>query len=109
MAAAIQRMVVQAKVRDKKAITARARRLDIPVSQFMRRTAFTYESSEAESALVRWRTPRRTPPSGPVGQLTARSLSLPPAANLSAPRKRRQPSHLRATRMMGVTEKPGAR
>ena len=81
MAAAMQRIVVQATAQDKKAITAKARRLDIPVSQLMRRTAFAYESSKAEGALMRSRTPRRTPPSGPVRQLTARSLSLPLGKN----------------------------
>lgn len=51
MAAAIQRIVVQATVQDKKAITAKAKKLDIPVSELMRRGAFAYQSSEAESGL----------------------------------------------------------
>ena len=51
MAAAVQRIVVQATVQDKKAIAAKARLLDMPVSELMRRGAFAYESSESEAEL----------------------------------------------------------
>ena len=51
MAAAVQRIVVQATVRDKKAIVAKARLLDIPVSELMRRGAFAYQSSESDAEL----------------------------------------------------------
>jgi creatinine amidohydrolase/Fe(II)-dependent formamide hydrolase-like protein len=44
MAAAVQRIVVQATTQDKKAIAAKAKRLDIPISELMRRGAFAYES-----------------------------------------------------------------
>ena len=49
MAAAIERIVVQATARDKKAIAAKARRLDLPVSELMRRGAFAYQSSQADA------------------------------------------------------------
>ena len=51
MAAAVQRIVVQATVQDKKAIAAKARLLDMPVSELMRRGAFAYESSESDAEL----------------------------------------------------------
>lgn len=51
MAAAVQRIVVQATVQDKKAIAAKARLLDIPVSELMRRGAFAYQSSDSEAEL----------------------------------------------------------
>ena len=51
MAAAVQRIVVQATTQDKKAIAAKAKRLDIPISELMRRGAFAYESSEADAEL----------------------------------------------------------
>ena len=51
MAAAVQRIVVQATVQDKKAIVAKARLLDIPVSELMRRGAFAYQSSESDAEL----------------------------------------------------------
>ena len=51
MAAAVQRIVVQATVQDKKAIAAKARLLDIPVSELMRRGAFAYQPSESEAEL----------------------------------------------------------
>ena len=51
MAAAVQRIVVQATVQDKKAIAAKARLLDIPVSELMRRGAFAYQSSESDAEL----------------------------------------------------------
>lgn len=48
MAAAIQRIVVQATTQDKKTIAAKAKRLDIPISELMRRGAFAYEPSDSE-------------------------------------------------------------
>ena len=51
MATAVQRIVVQATVQDKKAITAKAKRLDIPIAELMRRGAFAYQSNEADAEL----------------------------------------------------------
>jgi len=51
MAAAVERIVVQATVQDKKAIAAKAKKLDLPVSELMRRGAFAYESSESDAEL----------------------------------------------------------
>jgi hypothetical protein len=52
MAAAVERIVVQATAQDKKAIAAKAKRLDLPVSELMRRGAFAYEASEADAELA---------------------------------------------------------
>ncbi len=52
MAAAVQRIVVQATAQDKKAIVGKARRLAMPISELMRRGAFAYESSESDAGLV---------------------------------------------------------
>jgi len=43
MAGAVERIVVQATAHDKRAITAKARKLALPVSELMRRGAFAYE------------------------------------------------------------------
>ena len=51
MAAAVERIVVQATPQDKKAITAKAKKLDLPVSELMRRGAFAYESGESNAEL----------------------------------------------------------
>ncbi|MDM0117637.1 hypothetical protein QTI66_36635 [Variovorax sp. J22R133] len=51
MATAIQRIVVQATTQDKKAIAAKAKKLDIPISELMRRGAFAYESEESDKEL----------------------------------------------------------
>jgi hypothetical protein len=51
MARAVQRIVVQATAQDKKAITAKAKRLRLPVSELMRRGAFAYEPSDADEEL----------------------------------------------------------
>ena len=51
MAAAVERIVVQATPQDKKAIAAKAKRLDLPISELMRRGAFAYETSEADGEL----------------------------------------------------------
>lgn len=51
MAAAVQRIVVQTTTQDKKAIAAKAKKLDIPISELMRRGAFAYESGDADAEL----------------------------------------------------------
>jgi hypothetical protein len=51
MAAAVQRVVVQASTQDKKAISAKAKKLDLPISELMRRGAFAYESPDCAAAL----------------------------------------------------------
>lgn len=51
MAAAVQRIVVQATAQDKKSIAAKARKLDIPMSELMRRGAFAYQSSDNDDDL----------------------------------------------------------
>jgi hypothetical protein len=51
MAAAVQRIVVQATTQDKKAIAAKAKKLDLPISELMRRGAFAYESADADAEL----------------------------------------------------------
>ncbi|HZL00952.1 MAG TPA: hypothetical protein VFC47_13760 [Caulobacteraceae bacterium] len=51
MAAAIQRIVVQATTKDKKAIVAKAQTLAMSISELMRRGAFAYESEEADAEL----------------------------------------------------------
>jgi hypothetical protein len=51
MAGAVERIVVQATKQDKKAIADKAKRLDLPVSELMRRGAFAYESGEADAEL----------------------------------------------------------
>ncbi len=52
MAAATERIVVQTTARDKKAIAAKAKRLDLPVSELMRRGAFAYQTSKADADLA---------------------------------------------------------
>ena len=52
METAVERIVVQATARDKKAITIKAKRLAIPISELMRRGAFAYESSESDAEMV---------------------------------------------------------
>jgi hypothetical protein len=51
MAGAVERIVVQATAQDKRAIAAKAKRLDIPISELMRRGAFAYESGESDAEL----------------------------------------------------------
>jgi hypothetical protein len=51
MAAAIERIVVQATTQEKRAITAKARRLGLGLSELMRRGARAYESAEADEEL----------------------------------------------------------
>jgi creatinine amidohydrolase/Fe(II)-dependent formamide hydrolase-like protein len=45
MTSAIQQIVVRMTTQDKKAIAAKAKKLDMPMSELMRRGAFAYESS----------------------------------------------------------------
>jgi hypothetical protein len=51
MATAAQRIVVQSTPQDKKAITAKAKRLAIPVAELMRRGAFAYEAGDTDEEL----------------------------------------------------------
>jgi hypothetical protein len=51
MAAAVERIVVQATPQEKKAITAKAKRLGLPISELMRRGATAYKSQEADEEL----------------------------------------------------------
>jgi hypothetical protein len=51
MTAAVQRIVVQATTRDKQAIVAKAKKLDLPISELMRRGAFAYQSDDADAEL----------------------------------------------------------
>ena len=52
METAVERIVVQTTARDKKAITVKAKQLNMPISELMRRGAFAYESSESDAGLV---------------------------------------------------------
>lgn len=51
MEAAVERIVVQATASDKQAISAKAKRLDLPVSELMRRGAFAYEIGDTDSEM----------------------------------------------------------
>jgi len=51
MAAAVERIVVQATSLEKKAIVAKAKKLGLPISELMRRGATAYESAEADEEL----------------------------------------------------------
>ena len=51
MAAAVERIVVQATAQEKKAIVAKAKKLGLPISELMRRGAVAYESSQADEEL----------------------------------------------------------
>ncbi len=50
-ATAIERIVVQASPQEKRAITAKAKKLGLPVSELMRRGATAYNSAEADAEL----------------------------------------------------------
>lgn len=50
-ATAIERIVVQTTTQEKKAISAKARKLGLPVSELMRRGATAYKSEESDEAL----------------------------------------------------------
>jgi hypothetical protein len=52
MAGAVERIVVQTTQQDKKAIVAKAKRLDLPVSELMRRGAFAYDIDESDAELA---------------------------------------------------------
>ena len=49
--AAVERIVVQTTAQDKAAFVAKARKLDMPLSELMRRGAFAYQSSDADAEL----------------------------------------------------------
>jgi hypothetical protein len=49
---AVERIVVQVTPQDKKAVAAKARRLDLPVSELMRRGAFAYQADQADAELA---------------------------------------------------------
>ena len=46
--AAVERIVVQATALDKAAFAAKAKKLDMPLSELMRRGAFAYQSSDTD-------------------------------------------------------------
>jgi hypothetical protein len=52
MAAAVERIVVQATPREKRVITAKARRLGLPISELMRRAAAAYKSVQEDEELA---------------------------------------------------------
>ena len=52
MLTAVERIVVQATALDKKAIVAKAKDLNLPVSELMRRGAFAYQHSTADAELA---------------------------------------------------------
>ena len=51
MSAAVERIVVQATVAEKKAIAVKAKRLGLPMSELMRRGASSYEASSSDEEL----------------------------------------------------------
>jgi hypothetical protein len=51
MAAAVERIVVQATAQEKKAIAAKAKRLGLPIAELMRRGASAYRSADADEEL----------------------------------------------------------
>lgn len=50
--AAVARIVVQATAQDKKAFAAKAKKLDLPLSELMRRGAVAYQAGEVEETLA---------------------------------------------------------
>ena len=52
MVAAVARIVVQATPQDKKAIAAKAKRLELPISELMRRGAFAYQGETADAEVA---------------------------------------------------------
>lgn len=52
MPSATERIVVQTTPQEKKAITAKAKRLALPISELMRRGAFAYGSKEDDAELA---------------------------------------------------------
>jgi hypothetical protein len=51
MTVAIERIVVQTTTQDKLAIAAKAKKMDIPISELMRRGAFAYETSDTDEEM----------------------------------------------------------
>ena len=51
MAAAVERIVVQATAQEKKAIAAKAKKLGLPIAELMRRGATAYRAADAEEEL----------------------------------------------------------
>ncbi len=51
MTAAVERIVVQATAKEKKAIAAKAKRLGLPISELMRRGAAAYKLADADEEL----------------------------------------------------------
>jgi thiamine biosynthesis lipoprotein ApbE len=51
-AVAVERIVVQATLQEKKAIAAKAKRLGLPISELMRRGATAYHPAEADEELA---------------------------------------------------------
>ena len=51
MAAAVERIVVQATAQEKRTIVAKAKKFDMPVSELMRRGAFAYQAGDADAEL----------------------------------------------------------
>jgi hypothetical protein len=52
MATAVERIVVQTTPDEKKAIASKAKQLDLPIAELMRRGAFSYEPGETDAELV---------------------------------------------------------
>jgi hypothetical protein len=52
MQACIRLIVARVTAQDKKAIAAKAKRLDLPISELMRRGAFAYEPGESDAELA---------------------------------------------------------
>lgn len=50
--AAVERIVVQVTAQDKKALVAKAKAIDLPLSELMRRGAFAYQSSQTDDELA---------------------------------------------------------
>ena len=50
--AAVERIVVQATLQDKQALADKARKLDLPLSELMRRGALAYQSAETGADLA---------------------------------------------------------
>ncbi len=53
MAGAVERIVVQATAQEKKAISAKAKKLGVGISELMRRGAAAYQSSDVDEDLSR--------------------------------------------------------
>lgn len=51
MSAVVERIVVQTTAQDKEAIVAKAKKLKLPISELMRRGAFSYQPNDADAQL----------------------------------------------------------